>query len=70
MKLLLAIAAALAITTAASAAETKRVCVEVIEKGKTVEKCRTVKVHKKHEGTPVPEKAPAKRPAAKPDPKK
>ena len=54
----------------AYAAETKRVCTEVVEKGKTVEKCRTVKIHKKHEGTVVPEKAPAKKPAGKPEPKK
>ena len=46
----------------AYAAETKRTCVTTTDAKtkKEVEKCRTVKVHKKHEGTKVPEKAPAK----------
>lgn len=47
-------------------AETKQVCVDrkgkdgkaVLDKsGKTVQDCKTIKVHKKLEGTPVPEKA-------------
>ena len=38
-------------------AETKKVCKEV--KGKQV--CKTIKIHKKFEGTAVPEKAPAKK---------
>jgi hypothetical protein len=42
-------------------AEVKRVCHEV--NGKQV--CKNVKVHKKVEGTPVPEKAPAKSKLAK-----
>ena len=44
-------------------AETKRVCVPVLDKegkpvkdknGKPKEECRTVKKHKKHEGTEIP----------------
>ena len=42
-------------------AEVKKVCHEV--NGKQV--CKNVKVHKKVEGTPVPEKAPAKSNLAK-----
>jgi hypothetical protein len=43
--------------------ETKRVCVTTTDAKtkKEVEKCRTVKVHKKHEGTKVPEKTPPKK---------
>ena len=41
--------------TAHAEAEVKKVCHEV--KGKQV--CKNVKVHKKFEGTKVPEKAPA-----------
>ena len=47
---------AFTIPTAQAEAEVKRVCHE--EKGKQV--CKNVKVHKKVEGTPVPEK-PAKK---------
>ncbi len=44
--------------------ETKRVCKDVVKDGKTVknkdgsvkQECRTIKVHKKHEGTKVPAK--------------
>ena len=52
--------------------ETKKVCIKTTDPKtkKEVEKCRTVKVHKKHEGTKVPEKAPAKAPAKKDDKKK
>lgn len=61
--------AAPAPTTEAPA--TKKVCIKTTDSKtkKEVEKCKTVKVHKKHEGTKVPEKAPAK-PAAKKDEKK
>lgn len=43
--------------------ETKRVCVmqKDAKTGKEKEVCKTIKVHKKHEGTKVPEKAPAKK---------
>jgi hypothetical protein len=70
MKKIIALVVAATISSVAIAAETKRVCTTVVEKGKNVEKCRTVKIHKKHEGTKVPEKAPAKKPAGKPEPKK
>ena len=42
--------------------ETKRVCIKTTDAKtqKEVEKCRVVKIHEKHEGTPVPEKAPKK----------
>lgn len=39
------------------AAESKKVCKNVTVKGKTTEKCRTVKIHKKLDGKKVPEKA-------------
>jgi hypothetical protein len=44
-------------TMAADAPETKKACVKTIDAKtkKEVEKCKTVKVHKKLEGTPVPE---------------
>ena len=73
MKTLLAIII-LGITTSVNAAEIKQVCTPVKDKsghvvlnkdGTTKQTCRTIKVHKKYEGTPVPTKAPAK-PAAKP----
>lgn len=44
----------------AHAVETKQVCHDVVVKGKTVNQCKTVKIHKKVEGTPVPD-APAKK---------
>ncbi len=42
--------------------EEKRVCIKTTDAktGKEVEKCRVVKIHEKHEGTKVPEKAPKK----------
>ena len=46
---------AFSIPPARAEAEVKKVCHEV--NGKQV--CKNVKVHKKVEGTPVPEKAPA-----------
>jgi hypothetical protein len=44
------------------APQTKKVCIKTTDPktGKEVEKCRTVKIHEKHEGTKVPEKAPKK----------
>jgi hypothetical protein len=44
--------------------ETKRVCKDVVQNGKVVknkdgstkQECRTIKIHKKHEGTKVPAK--------------
>jgi hypothetical protein len=46
------------------APETKRVCKDVVRDGKPVknkdgsikQECRTIKIHKKHEGTKVPSK--------------
>jgi len=74
MKTLLAVII-LGITAAsANAAETKQVCNPVKDKaghvvlnkdGTTKQTCRTIKVHKKYEGTAVPTKTPPK-PAAKP----
>lgn len=48
----------------APAPETKKVCKDVVKDGKTVknkdgsvkQECRTIKIHKKHEGTKVPAK--------------
>jgi hypothetical protein len=56
----------------ANAAETKQICTSVKDKsghvvlnkdGTAKQTCRTVKVHKKYDGTAIPAKAPAK-PAA------
>lgn len=44
-----------ALVTLATAAETKRVCKEDPKTKKEV--CKNIKVHKKLEGTPVPEKS-------------
>lgn len=58
-KILTAVAFALALSPLASFAEAeqKRVCVEQTDAktGKTKEVCKMVKVHKKLEGTAVPE---------------
>jgi hypothetical protein len=72
MKKLLALVVALTMSSVAVAAETKRVCTtqKDAKTGKEKEVCKNVKIHKKHEGTKVPEKAPAKKPAGKPEPKK
>ena len=47
-------------TLAYASGETKQVCKDVVKNGKTVQQCKTIKVHKKLEGTEVPEK-PAKK---------
>jgi hypothetical protein len=52
-KLLLAIAIMFSLTTV-YAAETKKACVKNDKTGKEV--CKEIKVHKKLEGTPVPDK--------------
>ena len=56
MKKLVAVVLALGITSAYAGGTVEKVCHEV--KGKQV--CKNVKVHKKVDGTPVPEKAPKK----------
>jgi peptidoglycan hydrolase-like protein with peptidoglycan-binding domain len=59
----------LAITASANAAETKQVCTPIKNQvghavlnkdGTTKQTCRTIKIHKKYDGTAVPTKAPAK----------
>jgi hypothetical protein len=65
--LILTLALAFAVPTwAADTAkpETKKVCKDVVQNGKPVknkdgsvkQQCRTIKIHKKHEGTKVPAK--------------
>ncbi len=55
MRMILALVlASVAFTT--YAAQEKKVCHEVIKKGKKVQECKTIKVHKKLEGTAIPEK--------------
>jgi hypothetical protein len=57
MKKLLALLATTALIGSAYAeAEMKKVCHNEEKKGKTVEVCKTIKVHKKLEGTEVPAK--------------
>jgi large-conductance mechanosensitive channel len=55
---LIAIAVAFTTVNAASAAETKKACVTQKDPktGKEKEVCKEIKVHKKLDGTPVPEK--------------
>ena len=74
MKRILVIITLSLVTTAAQAAETKQICTDVktpaghavLNKDGTAKKtCRTIKVHKKYDGTTVPTRAPV-RPAAKP----
>ena len=67
MKTLVALllAAAFAVPAMAEDAkpETKKACVtqKDAKTGKEKEVCKNIKVHKKHEGTAVPDKAPAKK---------
>ncbi len=75
MKKLLALVLAASFASVVVAADapegvkTKQVCKDVIGKdkqpvknkdGSVKQTCKTIKVHKKHEGTAVPEKAPKK----------
>ena len=46
----------LSVQVAHAEAEVKEVCKDVVKKGKTVKECKKIKVHKKFEGTKVPEK--------------
>ena len=41
--------------------EIKEVCKDVVKKSKIIQECKKIKVHKKVEGTKVPEKVPAKK---------
>jgi hypothetical protein len=68
MKLLLALFLAANLGMPVMAADdapkkTKKVCVEQkdAKTGKVKEVCKTIKIHKKFEGTKVPEKAPKKK---------
>lgn len=65
MKQVLTLIAAAMIAFGAAAAETQKVCVDKLGKdgqpvkgkdGKVTQVCKEMKVHKKLEGTPVPEK--------------
>ncbi len=47
---------ALFVNVPSFAAETKTVCHKEVKKGKEVEVCKKIKVHKKLEGTKIPEK--------------
>lgn len=58
MKTILAIVLAFSITAAYAEAIMQKVCHEDAKTKKEV--CKTIKTHKKVEGTTVPEKAPAK----------
>jgi hypothetical protein len=55
-KIIILIALSLA-TLAYAGGETKKICKDVVKNGKTVQQCKTIKVHKKLEGTAVPEKS-------------
>ena len=74
MKKVLVLLVAGLIGTTAYAAETKEVCKDVLDKkgavvknkdGSAKQTCKTIKIHKKFEGTAVPTKAPAKKEPAK-----
>ena len=60
MKQILILIALSIASVAYAGGETKQVCKDVVKNGKTVQQCKTIKVHKKLEGTEVPEK-PAKK---------
>jgi hypothetical protein len=60
MKQILILIALSIASSAYAGGKTKRVCKDVVKNGKTVQQCKTIKVHKKLEGTAVPEK-PAKK---------
>lgn len=59
----LALALSYPVQAKEEAPKTKRACVtqKDAKTGKEKEVCKEIKVHKKHEGTAVPEKAPAKK---------
>jgi hypothetical protein len=57
-KLLLAVSMLAFLGTAFAEAETKKVCHNEVKNGKTVEVCKTIKVHKKLEGN---DKVPVKK---------
>ena len=58
MNYMLALAVALYLTTTVYAAEEKKVCVKEFDNKTKKEKevCKTIKVHKKLEGTKIPDK--------------
>jgi hypothetical protein len=58
MKYLIVIMFSLFVTVvhAETKKETKKVCHDVAKNGRIVKQCRIVKIHKKVEGTPIPEK--------------
>lgn len=73
LALLVASAFIMPVMAADEAPKTKRACVmqKDPKTGKEKEVCKTIKIHKKHEGTAVPDKAPAKTDdKKKPDPVK
>ena len=60
MKRILILIALSIASVAYAGGETKRVCKDVAKNNKIVKQCKNIKVHKKLEGTAVPEK-PAKK---------
>jgi hypothetical protein len=54
MKYLIAAILGMAMTTSYAGGEIKRVCRAEQKNGKKVQVCKTIKVHKKLEGTTVP----------------
>jgi hypothetical protein len=54
--LLLAVIVSIASLSSFAEAETKKVCHDEIKNGKTSQVCKTIKVHKKLEGTDIPDK--------------
>jgi len=60
MKQILLLITLIISTLAFAGGESKQVCKDVVKNHKTVQQCKTIKVHKKLEGTAVPEK-PAKK---------
>jgi len=56
MKKLLGLLLAVCVTSVFAEAEVKKVCHNEEKNGKTVKVCKTIKVHKKLDETPVPTK--------------
>jgi hypothetical protein len=54
--LLLAVIVSIASLSSFAEAETKKVCHDETKNGKTSQVCKTIKVHKKLEGTDIPDK--------------
>jgi len=56
MKKLLVVILTFGLASAYANTDVKKVCHDVKYRGKLVHQCKNIKIHKKFEGTPIPEK--------------